>query len=126
MILVSSVEGGIRERSCHSSPDACTGTRWSFLIMPVVSKNGFLSSTTLSCPSAHIVWSTKLMILRGMVNFGSLYVEYCDLRNESQGESRKRVAGKSLPDNFIKILSKGAEKSGPKQKPSEPKTKKKQ
>ena len=44
----------------------------------------------------------------------SLYVKYSDLQNESQGESRKRVAGESLPDDFLK-------KSRPEQKPSEPK-----
>ena len=55
---------------------------------------------------------------------GSLYVRYSELRNESQGESRKRVAGESLPDDFMKFMIKDAEKSRPEQKPSEPKAKK--
>ena len=55
---------------------------------------------------------------------GSLYVRYSELRNESQGESRKRVAGESLPDDFIKIMINDAEKPRPKQKPSEHKAKK--
>ena len=55
---------------------------------------------------------------------GSLYVRYSELRNESQGESRKRVAGESLPDDFMKFMIKDAVKSKPEQKPSEPKAKK--
>ena len=57
---------------------------------------------------------------------GNLYVRYSELRNESQGESRKRVAGESLLDDFIKFMITDAEKSRPEQKPSEPKAKKKQ
>ena len=57
---------------------------------------------------------------------GSLYVMYSELRNESQGESRKRVAGESLPDDFIKFMIKDSEKSSSDQKPSEPKAKKNQ
>ena len=55
---------------------------------------------------------------------GSLYVRYSELRNESQGESRKRVAGESLPDDFRKFMIKDAEKSRPEQNPSELKAKK--
>ena len=55
---------------------------------------------------------------------GSLYVRYSELREESQGESRKRVDGESLPDDFLKFGITDAEKSIPKQKPSEPKAKK--
>ena len=57
---------------------------------------------------------------------GSLYVMYSELRNESQGESRKPVAGESLPDDFIKFMIKDSEKSSSEQKPSEPKAKQKQ
>ena len=56
---------------------------------------------------------------------GILYVRYSELRNESQGESRKLVTGESLPDNLIKFTITDAEKSRPKQKPLEPKAKKK-
>ena len=42
---------------------------------------------------------------------GNLYVSYSELRNESQGESRKRVAGESLPDEFIKFKITDGEKS---------------
>ena len=56
----------------------------------------------------------------------SLYVRYSELRNETQGESRKRVDGESLPENFIKFMIKDAEKSRPEQKHSEPQAKKKQ
>ena len=67
MIFVSSAEGRIREKIKHrSTPDGCTGTRWSFLNMLGVSKKGLSSSTTLSCPSVQFVWSTNLRILRGM------------------------------------------------------------
>ena len=45
---------------------------------------------------------------------GNLYVRYSDMRDESQGESRKRVAGVSLPDDFIKFMITDAEKSRPK------------
>ena len=44
---------------------------------------------------------------------GNLYVTYSELRNESQGESRKRVAGESLPEDFIKFMITDAEKSRP-------------
>ena len=50
---------------------------------------------------------------------GSLYGRFSELRNESQGESRKRVAVESLPDAFIKFLNRDAEKFRPDQKPSE-------
>ena len=55
---------------------------------------------------------------------GSLYIRYSELRNESQHESRKRVEVESLPDDFIKIMIKVAEKSRPEQKPIESKAKK--
>ena len=48
---------------------------------------------------------------------GNLYVRYSRLSNESQGESRERVAGESLPDNFIKLMITDAEKFRPEQKP---------
>ena len=54
----------------------------------------------------------------------NLYNRYSELRNESQGESRKRVAGESLPDNFIKFMITDSEKCRPKQKPPLPKAKK--
>ena len=50
---------------------------------------------------------------------GNLYVRYSELRNESQSESRKRVAGESLPEDFIKFMITDAENSRPEQKPSE-------
>ena len=56
---------------------------------------------------------------------GNLYDRYSELRNESQGNSSKRAAGESLPDDFIKIMITDAEKSRPKQKPLERKAKKK-
>ena len=55
---------------------------------------------------------------------GILYVMYSELRNESQGESRNRVARESLPDDFIEFVIKDTEKYRPKQKPSDPKAKK--
>ena len=55
---------------------------------------------------------------------GNLYVSYSELRNESQGESKTRVAGESLPDDFIKVMITDAEKSRPERKTSEPKAKK--
>ena len=55
---------------------------------------------------------------------GNLYVMYSELRNESQGESRNRVARESLPDDFIEFVIKDTEKYRPKQKPSDPKAKK--
>ena len=48
---------------------------------------------------------------------GNLYVRYSELRNESQGKSRKRVARKSLPGEFLKFMITDAEKSRPEQKP---------
>ena len=48
------------------------------------------------------------------------------MRNESQCESRKRVAGELLPEDLIKFLITDAEKSRFEEKPSEPKAKKKQ
>ena len=54
---------------------------------------------------------------------GSLHVKCTVLRNESQGESRKRVE-KSLLDTFIKVMFKDSEKPRLEQKPSEPKAKK--
>ena len=62
----------------------------------------------------------------GPSSSGKLYVRYSEFRNESQGDSRKRVAGESLPDDFIKFMITDAEKSRLEQKPSEPKAKKKQ
>ena len=53
---------------------------------------------------------------------GNLYVRYSEWREESQDESRKRVDGESLPDDFIKFGI--TEKSRPEQKPSVPKAKK--
>ena len=50
---------------------------------------------------------------------GNLYVRYSELRNESQSDSRKRVAGESLLDEFIKLMITDAEKTRPEQKPSE-------
>ena len=88
-------------------------------------KKGLSSSTTLSCPSAQIVWSTNLRIQNGPSCTGNLYVRYSELRNESQGESRKRVAGEPLPVDFIKIMIKDAEKSRPEQNPQNPRPKKK-
>ena len=46
------------------------------------------------------------------------------MRNESQGESRKRVAGEPLPDELIKFMIRDAEKSRPKQNPQSPRPKK--
>ena len=43
---------------------------------------------------------------------GSLYVKHSDLRNESQDEPRKRVK-ESLPDDFIKLMIRNAEKLDP-------------
>ena len=57
---------------------------------------------------------------------GNLYVRYSELRNESEGESRKRLAGESLPDDFINFVISDTEKSRPEQKISESKDKKKQ
>ena len=57
---------------------------------------------------------------------GNLYVRYSELRDESQGESRKRLAGESLPDYFINFVISDTEKSRPEQKISESKDKKKQ
>ena len=48
---------------------------------------------------------------------GNLYVRYSELRNESQGESRIRVTGESLPDDFIKFVITDAEKFRPEQNP---------
>ena len=90
-----------------------------------VLKKGLSTSTTLSCPSAQFVWSTNLRTVgNGPSCSGNLYVRYSELRNESQGDSRKRFAGESLPDNFIKFMITDAEKSRPEQKSSEPKAKK--
>ena len=55
-----------RKKNCRSTPDGCTGTRWSFLNMLGVSKKELSSLTTLSCPSAHFVSSANLRILRGV------------------------------------------------------------
>ena len=53
MILVSSTEGGIREKDKMS-------------FNPRRLRCGLSSSTTLSCPSAQFVWSTNFRKLRGV------------------------------------------------------------
>ena len=125
---MSSAEGGIREKiKCRSTPDGCTGTRWSFLIMLGVSKKGLSSSATLFVSQCAVRLEDKPQNTagNGQSCSGSLYVRYSELRNESQGESRKRVAGESLPDDLIKFMITDAETSRPEQKPSTPKAKKK-
>ena len=55
-----------KKRSYCSKSNGCTGTRWSFSNMLGVSRKGWSSSTTLSCPNAQFVRSTNLRILREM------------------------------------------------------------
>ena len=97
-----------------------------FLIMVGVSKKGLSSSTTLFVSQCTVRLVDKPQDTAGNAQScsGNLYVMYSELRSESQGESRKRVAGESLPDDFIKFMITDAEKSRTEQKPSTPKAKK--
>ena len=85
----------------------------------VIINYAFVSQCTL-----RLVDKTQDTAGNGPSCSGNLYIRYSGLRNESQGESRKRVAGESRPDDFLKFMITDVEKSRPKQKPSESKANK--